>query len=76
MSGKSQIAVLQAGRALAAIAVVFSHASLAVAYDHSDMPNWAKLVTEQGALGVDFFSFYRVLSSVIVQIVTVAGSKI
>jgi peptidoglycan/LPS O-acetylase OafA/YrhL len=46
---------LQAGRALAALAVVLYHACSSTAVFTAGMPAWLKSICERGYLGVDFF---------------------
>lgn len=49
------IYVLQAGRALAALAVVAHHAAASAETFSGDLPAWLKVLTDRGYLGVDFF---------------------
>lgn len=46
---------LQAGRALAALAVVFHHVAASTATFTDGMPGWLRAICDRGYLGVDFF---------------------
>jgi peptidoglycan/LPS O-acetylase OafA/YrhL len=49
------ISVLQAGRGIAALAVVLHHAGASTVDFVGPMPTFLRLVIERGLLGVDFF---------------------
>lgn len=51
----STLYVLQAGRGIAALAVVFHHAEIALANKNTALPDWLATVFSYGYLGVDFF---------------------
>jgi peptidoglycan/LPS O-acetylase OafA/YrhL len=52
---RETIRILQAGRALAALAVVAHHSELAAQAFNGGIPAWLAAVLERGYLGVDFF---------------------